>query len=320
MATLILEVDEPHGRVIHRVDGEITRIGRAYDNDVIVSDPTVSAHHLVIRRNPDATFTLYPVADENGVRIDGRQLQVPLTLGREPVSLEAGRVTMRLLDPSTPVAPTRLIGCRDGRCIFGHRGWALALFALLIVLTAIENFLATPRELTWDSYWQDQVVIVITLAAIAIGLMLLLRLAARRWDFPAALSFVSLFIGLALVIDFVMPFIDYYFNSVWPGQIVDIAWSLLIMPAALGWFLIRVNHGSTALSLVLVVVFLSPAAYFQLKDVAAYHNLLGQFSREAYYSDVLVPWDRRIVDTLSLDAFAELELRYHDRPVERSAD
>lgn len=314
MATLILEIDEPHGRVIHRITNEVTRIGRAYDNDVIVTDPTVSPHHLVVRRNPDATFTIYPAADENGVRIDGRPLQAPLTLAREPVSLTAGRTTMRLLDPTTPVAPTRLIGCRNGRCIFGHRGWALALFGLLVLLTALENLLSTPRELTWETYWRDQVVIVITLVTIAIGLMLLLRLAARRWDFPASLSFVSLFIGLALLIDFATPFTDYYFNSVWPGQLIDVTWSLLIMPAALGWFLIRVNHGNTALSLVLIVVFLSPAAYFKLKDIAEYHDLLGQFSREAYYSDVLVPWDGRLADTLSLDEFAEQQLQYHDRP------
>lgn len=313
MATLILEIDEPHGRVFHRIDREVTRVGRAYDNDIIVADPTVSPHHLVIRRNPDASFSLYPLADENGVRVDGRRLETPLTLGRQPVELAAGRVTMRLVDPTTPVAPTRLIGCRDGRCIFGHRGWALALFALLVLLTAVENFLATPKTLTWENYWRDQLVIVVTLATIAIGMMLLLRLAARRWDFPASLSFVSLFIGLGLLIDFVTPFIDYYFNAAWPGQVIDITWSLLVVPAALGWFLIRVNHGNTVLSLVIVVVVLSPAAYFQLKDVVAYHNLTGGFSTQAHYSDALVPGDLRIADTLTLQAFGERQLEIHAR-------
>jgi hypothetical protein len=320
MATLILEIDEHHGRIIHRIDREVTRIGRAYDNDVIVTEPTVSPHHFVIRRNPDATFTLYPLTDENGIRVDGRRLETPLTLAREPLKFSAGRVTMRLLDPATPVPPTRLIGCRDGRCIFGNRGWAIALFAILVLLTAVENFLATPKEITWDTYWRDQVVIVVSLALIAIGMMLLLRLAARRWDFPSSLSFVSLFIGLGLLLGFVTPFADYYFNSAWPSQLVDVAWSLLIMPAALGWFLIRVHHGNSALSLVIVVIVLSPTAYFQLRDVMAYHDLTGSFSTEAYYSDVLVPWDRRIVDTMPLAEFAELQTQYHHRESNDGSD
>ena len=48
MEALILEINT---RGLHRyqqIEREVTTIGRALDNDIILSDPTVAPHHLKI--------------------------------------------------------------------------------------------------------------------------------------------------------------------------------------------------------------------------------------------------------------------------------
>jgi hypothetical protein len=304
MAALILEIRDRRGSALHRIERQVTRIGRAYDNDIILTDPSVSPHHCVIRRDAEGRMILQSIADENGIRLGNRRVDQVELDGGDIVTLDLGRTQVRLFDDSQPVAPTRPIGCRSGACVFGSWTWAIALFAVLVALSAIDNFLATPLEISWDTYWEDQVVIVVVAITLSVGLLLLNRLTAHRWDYASSLVFVSLVLSLAFVIDLLFPFIDYYFNSPIPTQAVDILWSLVFMPLALTWFLLRLQHGNTVSSLVAVALLLAPAAYFQVKEVGKYHELWGSFTRTAYYSSTLVPGDLRSTDTLSLESFA----------------
>ncbi|MCB1774723.1 MAG: FHA domain-containing protein, partial [Gammaproteobacteria bacterium] len=298
MAALILEIQGRHGPVYHKIDQAITRVGRAFDNDIILSDPTVSAHHFVVRRDADGGFVLHPGSDENGLRHDRRKISEPLVLQSREFVFEAGRTRMRLLPVDAPIAPTRLMHCPGGACLFGHWGWALLLFGVLVAFSAVDNFLSTPLQLSWESYWKDQVIIVLIIAGFAFGLLVVNRLTSHRWDFAASLSFVSLALGLNMIIDRGLPFIDYYFNSAIPSFAFGIVWGLLIMPVALLWFLLKLQHGNTVGSLVTVAMLLSPAAYFQVDKLGDHYDLWDEFSGTAYYESTLVPWDYRREPTL----------------------
>jgi len=309
MAALILEVQGRHGPVFHKIDQPVTRVGRAFDNDVILADPTVSAHHFIIRRDVDGSFILHPTSDENGLRSGGRQITEPMKVPSHALVLDAGRSHMRLLPSDAPVEPTRLMNCPGGTCVFGHWGWALLLFGFLVTISAVDNFLSTPLRLSWDSYWKDQVVIILVVVSLAVGLLVVNRLTSHRWDFASSLSFVSLLLALNLIFDRGLPFIDYYFNSALPTFGFSIMWSLLVMPIALIWFLLKLHHGHVVGSLVIVAMLLSPAAYFQIKEVSRYYDLWNDFSGKAFYESTLVPWDIRRARTLSLADYAEYQSR-----------
>jgi len=305
LAALILEIQGRHGPVFHKIDQPVTRIGRAFDNDIILADPTVSAHHFEIRRHMDGSFTLHPTDDENGLQSGRRPVTKPMDVPSYALVLDAGRTRMRLLPSDVPVEPTRLMKCHSGACIFGHWGWALVMFGILVAMTAVDNLLSTPLQLSWDSYWKDQVVIVLLILSLAVGLVVVNRLTSHRWDFASSLSFVSLLLALNLVIDRGLPFIDYYFNSALPTFGFSILWSLLVMPIALIWFLLKLHHGHVVGSLVIVAMLLSPAAYFQLKEVSRYYDLWDDFSGKAFYESTLVPWDIRHEQTLSLADYSD---------------
>ena len=61
-----VEILGRHGDVLarHRCDGVETRIGRAYDNDVVLDDPTVAAHHVRVWRGDDGRL----FAEDRGQR------------------------------------------------------------------------------------------------------------------------------------------------------------------------------------------------------------------------------------------------------------
>ncbi len=58
----------------HRL-GELTRIGRGFDNDLILEERTVSRHHAEIRQLPDGTFEVIDLESTNGVVVNGERVR-----------------------------------------------------------------------------------------------------------------------------------------------------------------------------------------------------------------------------------------------------
>ena len=307
MAALIIEIQGRHGSQYHKIEKATTRAGRALDNDIILSDPTVSPHHFLIRETAAGDYELHSLADENGIRRGRENIQGPLTLTGLPLEFDAGRTRIRILDSNQAVAPTRLITCRNGgTCLFGHWGWALSACAIMLVLSMADNYLSTHQVLTWDSFWKDQLAFTVSALLLSLGLLVINRITAHRWDYPAALSFVSLMLSAALILDLIIPFLDYFFTSPSPGYAISITWFLLVLPFALGWFLISLHHGNTLASVLITALVVAPAAYIQVKGAIKHYDLFDDFSKKAYYSSALYPWDKRLKSTISIDEFAEI--------------
>jgi len=83
----LVEVLDRDGRVrqAQPVHGWPLRIGRAIDNDLVLDDPHVAAHHAAVEQAHDGTLQLRVLPGRNGMR-SGRRL---LPAGAEPVALAA---------------------------------------------------------------------------------------------------------------------------------------------------------------------------------------------------------------------------------------
>ena len=310
MAALIIEFPGRHGSQYRQINKSVVRVGRALDNDIILSDPSVSPYHFVVRRSEGGEYELCSLADENGIRIGRRRVLDRIKLTRLPLEFDAGRTRIRILDRSQAVAPTRLISCRNGStCLFGHWSWALVLFTALMLLSAVDNYLSTPRLISWDSYGRDQLIIMFVALGLSVGMLAVNRITSQRWDYPSSLSFVSLILITALLLDLIIPFVDYFFSSPMPGFVISLAWTVVLIPLFMGWFLVRLQHGSYAASILFIVILLSPAAYFQVKELVTHYGFFEVFSKKAFYSDSLQPWDKRIQSTISIEDFAGSAVR-----------
>ena len=135
-ALMWIEVLSRHGETgqRERIEGVEARIGRAFDNDVVVDDPHVAPHHLRIYRGEDGELVAEDLGSLNGLYPEHgahRVTQVPLA--KNP-GIRIGRTILRVHDSAHPVPAERLLTPpRD------HARWAAGLGAgLLFGLVVLE--------------------------------------------------------------------------------------------------------------------------------------------------------------------------------------
>ncbi len=106
----LIEVLDRDGQVrsAHAVHAWPLTIGRALDNDVVLSDPHVAAHLLSLRPGLEGLVAEVG-ATVNGVQVGARRLAGgaahPIPTGSAPIELTAGRTRLRLRLPEHALAP-----------------------------------------------------------------------------------------------------------------------------------------------------------------------------------------------------------------------
>jgi hypothetical protein len=219
-----------------RVERWPLTVGRAIDNDVVLSDPHVAAHHLALREAPDGGLALAVGATTNGVGAGARHLAggttVPLAEAapRGPLELRVGRTLLRVRLASEALAPEAklaAVALRDPRA-----GPTLALAVLLLAAVAFGTWLEVdpeplPRVLgrtlltalfltaAWSGGWalltktftrqsrfgwHLRVALLGSLAAIGVGWLAALGAFALSWAWLSDFQFVALYAVVAVTV------------------------------------------------------------------------------------------------------------------------
>lgn len=310
MAGLILEIRTRGQHQFFPLGRSPTRIGRAFDNDLIVQDPSVSPYHLTLQWDAEGVLAIHPGADENGVYARRTRIDKTMIVDQErlPMTLDIGRTRLIIRDRAESVGPTKLLhGRHSGLAIFDDWRWSTALFVSLLCLTAIDNYLSTPRVLSWESFWRDQAIIVMTAVGLIGGLVLITRTIAGRWDANGAISLVGAVLIVGLLVEEFNGFLAYYLSSETPKHLIDIAWHWLLLPALLLWYFIKLVHASAPAGILVSLALLTPGAYIQIQESSDYFGWFDKFSKEAFYSEELPAWDIRQADALPLKDYIHLQ-------------
>lgn len=108
---LWIEVLSRHGTVVarHRLElgGEI-RIGRGYDNHLILDDPFIAARHLRLARDESGALVAEDLGSANGLYIDQDRRRTPRALIDGSRTLRIGRTRLRVRQAQDAVAPERI--------------------------------------------------------------------------------------------------------------------------------------------------------------------------------------------------------------------
>lgn len=120
------------------------RIGRGYDNDVILDDPHVAANHLSIRRGPDGRLVVEDLGSRGGLYISKAQEPVRRAVIDGHTLLRIGSTLLRVRTSDHVVEPERPLTGNQGL-------WpqALALVATVSGLTLL--------NLWWEDFDEPQV-------------------------------------------------------------------------------------------------------------------------------------------------------------------
>lgn len=86
----------------HKANTLPIRIGRAYDNDVILDDPHIAAHHALIEQTAAGELIIRDLGSHNGIICKGsRQTEMPID-GK--ISFRLGHTSLRVRSAEFPVA------------------------------------------------------------------------------------------------------------------------------------------------------------------------------------------------------------------------
>lgn len=206
--------------------------GRALDNDMMIDDPHVAAHHCrIVEAAEGAGLLLQVGATRNGVQLGPRTLlegeQVPLPTGGEVWQIGATRLRVRLageaLEPERPL----------GMAASGARPWATAAAALsLWALVLIEHgiYLDPGSSLT------DWLMPLLAAPAAAIGWCVVWGVASKlfqhRFEFWAHFRLLTGGLLAIVLLDIVLPVLAYGLSWEWLSRISQAA-GVLVAAATL---------------------------------------------------------------------------------------
>ena len=115
---LVLRVVRDHIRFAVQWPGDAPfRIGRGIQNDLVLGDPMVSGHHLLLERGPDAAITATDLNSRNGtwyrsVRLEGSMSLLPGERLRLGDATEVVLVRVPAIHHPPVVTPTAQTGPR----------------------------------------------------------------------------------------------------------------------------------------------------------------------------------------------------------------
>ena len=124
-----------------RIEAPEARIGRAFDNDVVVDDPHVAPHHVRIFRGEDGELVAEDLGSLNGLYAEHGARRVERLPLRAAPGLRIGRTVVRVHDAAHAVAPEKPL--TQPRA---HARWAAALTVGLFAVILLANWLDLTTE------------------------------------------------------------------------------------------------------------------------------------------------------------------------------
>ena len=306
MEPLILEI---HTRGLYRyhvLDKFELSIGRALDNDIILSDPTVEPYHLKILLDAEGRVELQNLATVNQTKIHNR-LENKFTTAALPIEISLGRISARILSPKHPVAETKsIVNTGLYQHLFGHWAWAALLLALCFVSGAFEYYFSSYQSLKWDDLIKFVLrENVLSIAAFVVSLSILERLLVTRWEIKPVIISVTLVYLIYQLLSLLTAKLMYLFSSDLPVSFFYLGWYLLFIPAAVSFYLIRITHLNSRKSVLLAILFTSPFVILAVMQNPAINLLVDDFSSSANYQKSLSLLNWHWSDTVSIDEFIE---------------
>ena len=142
-----------------RIDAPEARIGRSYDNDVVVDDPYVAAQHLRVFRDEVGQLVVEDLGSTNGTFLDGglSRLARIIVDGKHPIRI--GQTYLRVREIHHEVERERVIPPERRKLPIVA---AAALGASLLGLSALQVWFAETAEPRASNYLTPLLIIIAT--------------------------------------------------------------------------------------------------------------------------------------------------------------
>ncbi len=201
----VVEVTSRTGRVIEHRQFEKTTasVGRAYDNDVILNDPYVDAHHVQIENSLNGLSAV--VLSQDGHTLIDKTAptgtRIPLRSG---AALVLGKTHLRVLASTHAVAPMLTFERIDRMfASLARPAIAVALTAVWLMVAAADQYLDTVAEIQWSRWLMQLLTPVLGALAWTSMWALITRVTRGEARFFHHWLVVLLFLLVSMAIEFV---------------------------------------------------------------------------------------------------------------------
>lgn len=288
-----------------KVDTFPATIGRALDNDIILSDLSVSPHHLKIDKTEKGDIEVTNISTENGTTLNKeRMAEGQGSLIHCPSTLWLGHSKIRLLSPDMAVEPTKLWACTGIFCLLTKKTWAFSLTFILLILFTLDHYLGTPIDKPISYFVNESFTSVLYLIGFFLIIAGISRLATHRWDLIPALSIATLFFLIPKAFDYSSELINYYFSTTTFSDVSLYLLDFLLLPVLLVVFMTRIAHSPLGASIGVSLLVSSPFIALKAKELAD-DLTRPDFSQLPSYNKTLSAFDIRKEKSISTSSFLE---------------
>ncbi len=303
MAKIILEVQKRGLYQYHKLDQFPVTVGRALDNDVILSDGAVSPHHLCIEQEEDGKLYMHNLSEENGTLMNGHTIGQQRTMLPVPSRLVLGSRRVNVLSSDTQVAPTNLLKFGSFFSILAHPAWVIVLLVLTGLALFTEKYLNTYVAQGIWFYAGEVLLNMAVLMGIALILAAVTWLVSHRWVFIPAAGIVALLMLLKSLLGMAGGFLDYFFTSDAPQELLLTLYNVPLVTLVLYFYQRWASYLRPGFALGIALLLSSPLIVLELFAKVDQLTLSGEFNPDPVYNQTLSSYNIHAAPTLSLDDY-----------------
>lgn len=308
MERLILEVPNRNLHQYHHIDSFPTTIGRAYDNDIILSHRSISPHHMVIDKDESGKIIIKNLSKENGSAINKNDL------GEEPVAIDSskhnfsasirlGQIKTRLVSSSTQIDATLTKDCDGWFCFLNKPFWSVTLILLAWFTITFNEYLNTQSTQNIFYYLKEPLSVFLGLFAIIVLMSGITKLVTHCWQFYPILAMGALLVLIPELFHHTGHFLNYLLTDDAPLKILSFLSNYLLLPLLLFVFVGKINRYPAIPALGLSILVSAPFILYQTYEIIDKGSFGDEFSDQATYNQTLSFSDVRLKPTTNIDDF-----------------
>lgn len=300
---IVIEIGTHDGddHVIHHaVEKFPLRIGRGYNNDIILQDPHISSHHAEILHN-GTDWVLSDMGSANGSRVNGKDCKDGTAVLHSGDTITLGRTTLRVFDPLHPVPAATPMEVQNStvKALQGSfRPWLLFFAAILSVVA-----------ITYFEVWTEETKYLLTMSGAGTGMLMILwalawavtgRLTRHKSYFQTHIAMASLWVLATSLVWPLQTVLDFYTNESIAAKGFEYFYQTL-------FFGMLLYGGLTVATYMTKKRRKTVAAFFAIGFVSIVYatGYIGKenFNIQPSYPTVLEPYLDRWLTTDTLDGF-----------------
>jgi len=243
------------------------------------------------------------LSTENGTKIGRKKMGEERVEVDTPCNFQLSGIKARLLATDMQVENTHIKDCTGFFCIFSNPLWSILLLAVTIGLFIFERYANTPVTKEVFYYLNTILPSVWIILGITVVISGISRLATHRWEIIPAISIASLIFLLPQIFEYIGQYSAYLFTNDTLGVYLKYASKFLVIPALIAVFIVKTINSKWMPAAGIAVLVYSPFLAYQMLILIDELSLKSGFSEVPSYSQTLLPSDKRLNATISLEQY-----------------